>query len=66
MERSRSRSPQKPDRPHLHRNHSPASPLSNSYDSDSERRAKKQQLEKQYKYQEILHYQIKEKGIVKI
>ena len=50
---------------HDKRSYSPPSPLSNSYNSDEERKAKQRQMDKRQKYQEILHYQIREKEIVK-
>lgn len=44
---------------------SPPSPLSNSYDSEAERMIEQQRMEKRAQYNEILHYQIKEKEIQK-
>ncbi|CAI2376929.1 unnamed protein product [Moneuplotes crassus] len=47
------------------RQHSPSSPLSNSFDSETEKMIEQEELEKKRQYQEILHYQMREKELKK-
>ena len=63
IEHKFSKSPPRINKGMSKRRHSPPSPLSNSFDSETERMIEKDEREKVQQYQQILHYQMKEKEL---